>query len=81
MFNVGDLVKCRDQGQKIGLVVDRKISNEGLTISMHTSHLLSSYSRVYYVYFSGCGRSGPYHETDLFLQQGITSSQALIHES
>ena len=76
MISIGDLVKCRGQGQKIGLVLDKKISNEGLTTSMHTKHLLSSYSKVYYIYFSGLGKVGPYYETDLMLQQKIIHAQS-----
>jgi len=78
MINLGDLVKCRDLGQKVGLVVDKKISNEGLANSYHTRHVLSTYPYVYYVYFSGIGKSGPYHESDLSLQQ---SSHFYKHDS
>ena len=69
MIDVGDLVNCRDYGQRIGLVVDKRMSNEGLECSMHTRHLLNIYSKVYYVFFSGLGRTGPHHEADLVLQQ------------
>jgi len=78
MINVGDLVRCRkDTVSRIGLVVDKKISNEGVNVSMHTKHLLSTYPKVYYVFFSGTGKSGPYHETDLILQQSITPCTTL----
>ena len=69
MINIGDLVRCRSLDQKVGLVVDKRISDEGVNISMHTKHLLGNYPRVYYVFFAGVGKMGPYHETDLILQQ------------
>lgn len=68
-IEVGDLVQCRNHGKKLGLVVDRKISNQGLINSKHAQHLLDVYQKVYYVYFSGEGKLGPYHESDLSLQQ------------
>lgn len=68
-LNIGDLVKCRTHGQKIGIVVDKRLSNEGLTNSMHTRHLIKTYPLVYYIYFSGEGKLGPYHETEVSIQQ------------
>ena len=74
-IRVGDLVKL---GQKLGLVVDQKISNEGLNSSMHVRHILSTYPQVYYVLFPGEGRSGPYHETDLKIQQKCQTTNDTI---
>ena len=68
-IEVGDLVRRRGFDPKVGIVVDKRISNEGLTSSMHVRHMINSYPRVFYVYFSGEGKVGPYHETDLYLQQ------------
>jgi hypothetical protein len=56
---------------KIGLIVAKKMSNEGLTISKHAQHILNSYKQVYYVFFSGLGKTGPHLEDDLFLQSPI----------
>lgn len=68
-INIGDLVRCNKNDRKLGLVVDRKLSNQGLVSSKHVQHLLKCYQSVYYVYFSGEGKLGPYHESDLSLQQ------------
>ena len=66
-INVGDLVKC---GREIGIVVEKKISNEGLVNSKHVQHMLHTYPSVFYVYFSEAeSRMGPYFERDLTLQQ------------
>jgi hypothetical protein len=70
-MNVGDLVRSRFDRGKVGIVVEKKMSNEGLTKSMHTQHIISVYPLVYYVCFSGEGKSGPYMESDLVLQQGF----------
>jgi hypothetical protein len=67
-INVGDLVQSRND-KKIGLVVEKKLPNEGLNCSMHVRHMIDNYPRVYYVLFSDEGRSGPFHETDLMLRQ------------
>ena len=67
-IKVGDLVRCDKNDKKLGLVVDRKLANQ-LASSKHVQHLLQCYQNVYYVYFSGEGKSGPYHESDLSLQQ------------
>ena len=64
-------MRCRNHGQKLGVVIDKKISNEGLINSMHVRHMLNSYPQVYYVFFSEEGKTGPYHETDLTLQQSV----------
>lgn len=69
--NVGDLVTCRSNGAKIGIVVDRKLSCSGLMISEHARHMLNVYPHVYYVYFSGEGKTGPHHETEVLLQQSL----------
>lgn len=79
-IGIGDLVTCRSSGDKIGLVVAKKISNEGLTLSAHAQHLLSSYSNVYYIYFSGEGTSGPFLPDEVRLQQQIRLSQSLRDE-
>lgn len=70
-INVGDLVICKNLGLKLGVIVDKKNSNDGLNKSMHTKHLLSNYPKVYYVYLSGEGKIGPIYENDLSLQQSI----------
>jgi len=76
-FKIGDLVKCKLKDHKLGLVVDKKMPNEGLSISMHARHLLEVYQRVYYVYFSGEGKKGPYHETDLILAQSCQTTTSI----
>jgi hypothetical protein len=68
-IEVGDLVKCISRGQKIGLVVDKKASNDGLEKSMHVRHMLNVYPKVYYVFFYDEGRVGPFHESEVHLQQ------------
>lgn len=75
-FEIGDLVGCRSHDHKIGLVVDKRISNEGLNISMHVRHILSNYKQVYYVFFSDLGKTGPHLEDDLYLQSPIKQFQA-----
>lgn len=70
-FEIGDLVCCRTLDHKVGLVVAKKMSNEGLNISMHAQHILNSYKQVYYVFFSELGKTGPHLEDDLFLQSPI----------
>lgn len=72
---IGDLVTCRSKGSKVGIVVDRKISCGGLSMSEHVKHMLSIYPHVYYVYFSGEGKTGPYHETEVLLQQSLDQRQ------
>jgi hypothetical protein len=75
-IDIGDLVKCRG-GTKVGLVVDKKPSNEGLDLSMHVRHLIDRYPNVYYVYFSEEGKTGPFHKADLTLQQSCHSMDPL----
>lgn len=71
-IKIGDLVKCRDINQQIGIVIDKRISNEGLVSSMHVRHMINNcYPQVYYVYFSDGEKAGPFHEADLFLQQSL----------
>jgi hypothetical protein len=77
MICIGDLVKCRHLGQKVGLVLEKKISNEGLSDSEHAKHLLGIYPQVFYVFFSGLGRTGPYHENELLLQQKCHSISSI----
>lgn len=72
---IGDLVKCRGHGHKVGLVVDQKYSNGGLDNSMHVRHMINSYPLVYYVFFSDEGKVGPIHETDVALQQSASSNR------
>lgn len=67
---------CREHGQKVGIVVDKKPCNEGLTKSVHTRHILNTYQNVYYVFFSGEGRWGPFHATDLTLQQSCQTTDS-----
>lgn len=68
-IDVGDLVKCASRQDKLGVVIDRKIANEGLQSSMHTRHIVDVYPQVYYVYICGEGRVGPLHATEVSLQQ------------
>jgi hypothetical protein len=77
-ISIGDLVLSRNHGKKIGIVVDKRISNEGLTSSMHVRHMINSYPQVFYVYFSEEGRVGPLHETDLFLQQSCQMESSIV---
>lgn len=77
-INVGDLVQCnRLKGQKVGLVVDKRLSNSGLANSMHVRHMLNSYGNIYYVYFSDEGKQGPFYETDLNLQQSFQMGESI----
>ncbi len=77
-INVGDLVQCsRLKGPRIGLVVDKKFPNDGLVVSMHARHLLNSYGSIYYVYFSGEGKQGPFYEADLKLQQSFQIGESI----
>jgi len=78
-IRVGDLVTCRPLGDRLGLVVAKKMSNEGLGFSAHTRHLLGSYANVYYVFFSDMGTTGPYLADEVNLQQ-IRPVQALSDE-
>lgn len=68
-IDIGDLVVCRAKSLKVGVVIDKRLSNDGLSRSMHAQHLLQNYPKVYYVYFPDEGRIGPIHESDLSLQQ------------
>lgn len=77
-MNIGDLVHSRLNYNKVGIVVDKKIANEGLTKSIHARHIINSLPLVYYVYFSGEGKSGPYMESDLILQQDFRLEPASI---
>ena len=72
-IDIGDLVRWKD-GTKVGIVIEKKMPNEGLVTSMHVRHLIDTYPKVYYVYFSEEGRVGPIHETDLRLQQSHSIS-------
>lgn len=74
-IKVGDLVHCRDHGQKVGLVICEKQANEGLTCSKHTQHIMSNIPSVYYVFFSGEGRMGPYHRSEI---QSVNRSVATL---
>jgi hypothetical protein len=77
LINVGDLVQCRPRGPQIGLVVDKKLPNDGLIDSMHVRHMLNSYASVYYVYFSGEGKLGPFYEAELKLQQSFQIGESI----
>jgi len=79
-IDVGDLVQCRDHGTKVGLVVDKRMPNDGLSTSLHVRHMLETYQRVYYVYFSGEGRLGPYYSADLKLHQTAKFLEASTDE-
>jgi hypothetical protein len=81
LLNIGDLVWCRSHGKKMGIVVDKRPSNEGLDTSMHVRHIVKNYPPVYYIYFSGEGKMGPYHASDIILQQNFKQVQASIDES
>ena len=76
-INVGDLVQCRKKGYKVGLVIDKRMPNDGLSSSRHVRHMLNSYSSVYYVYFSGEGKLGPFYEADLKLQQSCQRGESI----
>lgn len=69
---VGDLVERRRDG-KIGVVVDARPPNQGLN-SLHVQHMLSSYHDVYYVLFSEEGKQGPFHFTELRLEQSCETN-------
>lgn len=73
-IDVGDLVGGKTNGE-LGLVVDKKMPNEGLSTSMHVKHMLDSYQKVYYVFFSSSGKDGPYHADDLLLHQQCHNSR------
>lgn len=75
-MNIGDLVRSRFNRGKVGIVVEKKMPNEGLTTSLHTQHIISVYPLVYYVCFTGEGKTGPYMESDLVLQQDFKQGQA-----
>lgn len=75
-MNVGDLVRSRINNDKVGIVVDKRLANEGLTTSVHTQHIIKNYPLVYYVYFSGEGKTGPHMESDLVLQQNFKEAPA-----
>lgn len=70
-MNIGDLVRSRINDSKVGIVVDKKLANEGLAKSVHASHIINSFLLVYYVYFSGEGRTGPHMRSELILQQNF----------
>lgn len=76
-IGVGDLVKCRGRDHKVGIVIEKKISNEGLNRSMHVSHMLNVYPKVFYVFYDDEGRVGPIHETEVRLQQHHTTSSSI----
>ena len=81
-IEIGDLVKCKDK-QLVGIVVNKRLSNQGLTNSMHVRHILGVYPNVYYVYINGIF-TGPHLECDLMLQQHNPNNQlfpTLIHEA
>jgi hypothetical protein len=79
LIGVGDLVQCRTHGQKVGLVIDKRLCNEGLEKSMHVRHMIGIYPQVYYVFFSEEGKTGPYHVGDLTLQQSCqTTSDSIV---
>lgn len=75
-MNIGDLVKSRLNNDKVGIVVDKRIANDGLTSSFHARHIINNYPLVYYVYFSGEGKTGPHMESDLVLQQDFKQERA-----
>lgn len=75
-MNVGDLVRSRINNNKVGIVVDKRLANEGLTTSVHAQHIIKNYPLVYYVYFSGEGKTGPHMESDLVLQQNFKEAPA-----
>ena len=72
MISIGDLVHCRNRGPKVGVVVDKKVPNEGLVASMHAKHLMNVYDCLYYVYFSEEGRTGPYYTGEITLAQSLS---------
>ena len=80
-INIGDLVRCRSHGKKIGIIVDKRLSNQGLDTSMHVRHIVKMYPSVYYIYFSGEGKVGPYYAGDIILQQNFKEDRASIDES
>lgn len=64
-ISIGDLVKYKKSEKGIGIVVDKRLSNQGLLTSEHVRHILDVYPHVYYVYFSDVGRLGPFNEVEL----------------
>lgn len=60
----------------MGVVVESRPPVQGLA-SVHMRHVLSSYPQVYYVYFSGGERSGPYHVTELRLKQACQTASSI----
>lgn len=69
--DIGDLVRCKGHGLKLGLVINKKLSNEGLLKSMHVKHMIANYPCVYYVYFSDLGTQGPFHASELDLASNL----------
>ena len=74
-IGVGDLVECRNNSQKVGIVVERKTSNNGF-ISAHAQKIMSNCPFVYYVFFSEEGCKGPFHNAELALKQALPASMS-----
>ena len=79
-IGIGDLVKCRGRDHKVGIVVEKKMSNEGLNGSMHVRHMLNVYPKVFYVFYDDEGRVGPIHESEVRLQQTRQMTNSSIEE-
>jgi len=67
-LNVGDLVKTKQNLDKVGVVVKKSNSNSN-AMSPHAKSVLAGCPHVYYVYFPNEGCLGPYHQTELLLTQ------------
>jgi len=72
-IGVGDLVECRNNSKKVGIVVERKTSNSGF-ISAHAQKIMLDCPLVYYVFFSEEGCKGPFHNAELALKQALPAS-------
>lgn len=71
-MQIGDLVQSKQDG-RLGVVIDSKPTVDGL-FSDHMRHVVNCYPNVYYVLFPHIGRIGPFHCTELRLQQQIVRS-------
>jgi hypothetical protein len=68
-IKIGDLVKKKTiADSEVGLVVDVKMPHEGLTVSEHMKHMLTSYQKVVYVLFPREEKAEQLRESDLVVQ-------------
>lgn len=70
-IKLGDLVQRRNptEANSLGIVIDKRIANEGANKSEHMKHIVETCMRVCYVFFIDEGVSGPFHESDLVVKQ------------